>query len=149
MNESGGVHRVWARGRIWLASAAAIAVFAALYFLFQSSPPAEVEHSVRYMPSGGIVPTRTEDSAKSPRTFASLRSDSSVPDNAPGQLSLHAVGVGATPGEGTAELRDATGAVRTFVAGAVLRDGSRLVEIHSDRVLIEKDQQTYTLRLTP
>jgi hypothetical protein len=34
------------------------------------------------------------------------------------------------------------------VAGAVLRDGTRLTEIHADRVLLEKGRQVYTLTLS-
>jgi hypothetical protein len=129
-----------------LAFAALVVLVSSIFYLrseFHSAPSSANEFAIRK----GIVPTRTEDSASSPRTLRSQQGDPSSQSHDSTKLTLRAVHVGATPGGGTADLGNPAGAVRTFVAGAVMRDGARLTEVHTDHVVLEKDGQVHSLLL--
>jgi type II secretion system protein C len=60
-------------------------------------------------------------------------------------LHLFGVKVGGSPREGLAVLGAAEASSRTYVAGALLENGARLIELHSDHVVLTRDGRRYSL----
>jgi type II secretion system protein C len=87
-----------------------------------------------------VVPVQSDPS------LAAVGTDSSVSDKA-----LPFVLVGTSPGrrpqEGRAVLGTDARNAQTYLAGAVLENGSRLAEIYQDRVILEKQGKRATLYL--
>jgi hypothetical protein len=75
-----------------------------------------------------------------------LGTDSSL-SKEPLGLVLVAAQPGRTPLEGTAQLGVDVRNPQTYGAGALLENGARLVEIHTDAVVLERGTQRYRLRL--
>jgi hypothetical protein len=69
------------------------------------------------------------------------------PPGIPKPLRLFAVRPGTSSREGVATLGAAEESSRTYVAGALLANGARLVELFPDRVVIVKGASKYTLYL--
>ena len=60
-------------------------------------------------------------------------------------LQLFGVKVGRSSAEGLAVLGAAEASSRTYVAGALLENGARLAELHSDHVVLTRAGRRYTL----
>ena len=146
---SNGGRSVWPGGWAWLLLGATL-IFMGLSFQFlRDGSQRTALPTGQGTSAGGVVPTRIQSPASSPRTFRSLQGDGSSSSDPAGAIALQKVQFGSTPFNGTADLRDPSGIVRTFVAGATLRDGTKVLEIHANQVLLEKDQQLLTLHLAP
>lgn len=70
--------------------------------------------------------------------------DSSVAST-PQQLHLISTSPGRNPHEGTARIGTNPQNPQTYVAGAILVNGSKLVEIHADRVVLQRGDDKVTL----
>jgi hypothetical protein len=71
-------------------------------------------------------------------------SDAVVP-TVPQPLQLVSTSPGRSSGEGTARLGIDRRAPQTYIAGAILANGSQLKEIYTDRVVLERDGKRLTL----
>jgi general secretion pathway protein C len=63
-------------------------------------------------------------------------------------LRLFGVKVGGNPREGLAVLGPAEASSRTYVAGALLENGARLTDLHSDHVVLTRDGRSYRVYLS-
>jgi hypothetical protein len=63
------------------------------------------------------------------------------------QLELFAVHPGPEPGTGRAVLGAAEASSRTYVVGALLENGAKLVQVFDDRAVLVRERRTYTLYL--
>lgn len=139
--------RLLSRSRAWFLLPLAIIIVASAVHSLRPESPSDSGSVRETSHQGGVIPTRTEPSAASPHVFRSIATQQVGQADVSGKRTLIAARPGATPYEGTADLRDSSGAVRTFVAGAVMRDGTKLIEIRPDRVLLERGGQIDTLVL--
>lgn len=77
---------------------------------------------------------------------ASVGNESSIAST-PQRLHLVTTSPGRTPHEGVASIGTDPQNPQTYVAGAILVNGARLAEIHSDRVVLERGKEKVSLYL--
>jgi type II secretion system protein C len=110
--------------------------------LFHRAPAAVVGKNKQPVPQIIAPPVAVQ----SDPALAAVGTDSSI-----SKVPLPLVLVGTLPGrnatEGTAMLGTDARNAQTYVAGAMLENGARLVEIYRDRVILERQKQRATLYL--
>jgi hypothetical protein len=87
-------------------------------------------------PLPGIVPPISRATAEAP---AIPRGNDSSISPRPLELLLVRTRPGRTPHEGSAQIGVVQESPQTYLAGALLENGARLMEIHSDYVVLQKD----------
>lgn len=93
----------------------------------------------------GIVPTRTEPSSTSPRILHPQQAGKPASGTGATLVRIYSVHPGPDASSGTAILGASPESARTYVAGAILEDGTVVSGIRADHVVLERDGRSYTL----